>query len=67
MGGMRGDQSMPLHPPCEPNGASGAGGTRSGGSADVEVVYDTSSKTTTRVAQGGSLSGGTKALNAQAR
>jgi hypothetical protein len=33
---------------------------------NVKVVYDTSSRTITRVACGGSLVGGTKDLNAQA-
>jgi hypothetical protein len=33
------------------------------GTRNVKVVYDTSTGTTTRVAHGGSLIGGTKALN----
>jgi hypothetical protein len=36
------------------------------GVPNVEVVCDTSPRTTTRVAHGGSLIGGTKALDAQA-
>jgi hypothetical protein len=35
------------------------------GTPNVEVVYDTSPGTTTRVTSGGSLIGWTKALNAQ--
>jgi hypothetical protein len=35
------------------------------GVPNVEVVYDTSSETTTRVACGGSLIGGTKTLDTQ--
>jgi hypothetical protein len=36
------------------------------GTPNVEVVYDTSHRTTTRVSHRGSLIGGTMALNAQA-